>query len=143
MLIVPIPTELTDLGFHEGEHFVGWREEKEIRDLVDHYLRNEVKRRQIARTGQELVLKEHTFRRRREELVSALAQHGDQFFAPARKWPLERVHLTYLEYYYKHLVFCALLPEFGNLSRTGRGAALKGAPMVMKALRHGFMRILR
>ncbi len=143
LLIAPTPTELTELGFREGEHFVGWREEGEIADLVTHYLAHESKRRAIARAGQDLVLKEHTFQCRKEAFLAVLEQHGDQFFAPARGWPIEQVQLTYLEYYYKHLIFSALLQEFQSLRKTNRGAAWKGVPMVLRALRHGLLRSLK
>jgi hypothetical protein len=143
LLITPMPTELTELGFLEGEHFIGWRDETEIGDLVQSYLSDEVKRREIARAGQALVLKEHTFECRKELLRSTLLKQGDQFFAPARRWPLEKVQLVYLEYYYRYQIFSALFQEFARLRKTSRGAALRGAPMVLKAIRHGILRSLR
>jgi hypothetical protein len=143
LLITPMPTELTELGFREGEHFVGWSDETQIGDLVQRYLSDEPRRREIARTGQDLVLREHTFERRRETLRTTLLKQGDQFFAPARRWPLEEIQLTYLEYYYRYQVFSALFKEFSSLGKTNRRAALRGAPMVLKALRHGILRSLR
>ena len=143
LLLTPMPTELTELGFREGEHFIGWRDETEIGDLVQGYLSDETKRREIARAGQDLVLREHTFECRKEMLLSNLLKHRDQFFAPARRWPLERVQLTYLEYYYRHQIFSALFQEFSRLRKTSRGAALRGTPMVLKAIRHGILRRLR
>ena len=143
LLITPIPTELTELGFREGEHFIGWRDETEIGDLVQGYLSDEAKRREIARAGQDLVFREHTFECRRETLRSNLLKLGDQLFAPARRWPQEKVQLTYLEYYYRHQIFSALFQEFSRLRRTSRGAALRGTPMVLKAIRHGILRSLR
>ena len=62
LLITGMPTELTEWGFRENEHFIGWRNEAEIPDLVDDYLRNEKKREEIARCGQELTLRGFTFR---------------------------------------------------------------------------------
>ena len=44
LLITGIPTELTEWGFREGTHFVGWRNEAEIPDLVDYYLHHENER---------------------------------------------------------------------------------------------------
>jgi len=143
LLITPMPTEVTELGFREGEHFIGWREETEIGDLVQRYLSDEAKRREIARAGQNLVLREHTFECRKEMLRSNLLKQGDRFFAPARRWPVEKVQLTYLEYYYRHQIFSALFQEFSRLRKTNRGAALRGTPMVLKALRHGILRSLR
>jgi hypothetical protein len=143
LLITPMPTELTELGFLEGEHFIGWRDETEIADLVQSYLSDEAKRREIARAGQEFVLKEHTFECRKEVLRSTLLKQGDQFFAPARRWPLEKVQLTYLEYYYRYQILSALFQEFSRLRKTNRSAALRGTPMVLKAIRHGILRSLR
>lgn len=143
LLITPTPTELTELGFLEGEHFIGWRDETEIGDLAQSYLSDEAKRREIARAGQELVLKEHTFECRKKVLRSTLLRQGGQFFAPARRWPLEEVQLTYLEYYYRYQIFSALFREFSRLRKTNRSAALRGTPMVLKAIRHGILRSLR
>jgi hypothetical protein len=143
LLITPMPTELTELGFREGEHFVGWSDEAQIADLVQRYVSDEPRRQEIAGTGQDLVLREHTFERRRETLRTSLLKQGDQFFAPARHWPLKKIQLTYLEYYYRYQVFSALFQEFSRLRKTNRWAALRGTPMVLKALRHGILRSLR
>jgi hypothetical protein len=88
---------------------------------VQGYLSDEAKRREIARAGQDLVLREHTFECRREMLRSTLLKRGDQFFAPARRWPLGEVQLTYLEYYYRYQIFSALFQEFSRLRKTNRG----------------------
>lgn len=143
LLITPMPTELTELGFREGEHFVGWRDEAEIGDLVQRYLSDEPRRREIAGAGQDLVLRDHTFECRRETLRASLLKQCDQFSAPARHWPLEKVQLTYLEYYYRYQIFSALFQEFSRLRKTNRWAALRGTPLVLKALRHGILRSLR
>ena len=143
LLITPMPTELTELGFREGEHFVGWNDEAQILDLVQNYLSDEPRRREIARAGQDLVLREHTFDCRRDMLRSSLLKQGDQFLAPARRWPLEKIQLTYLEYYYRYQIFSALFQEFSRLRKTNRWKALRGTPMVLKALRHGILRSLR
>ena len=131
------PTELTELGFLEGGHCIWWRDETEIGDLVQSYLSAEAKRREIARAGRELVLKEHTFGCRTEVLRSTLLKQGDQFFAPARRWPLEKVQFTYLEYYYRFQIFSALFQEFSRLRKINRVVALRGTPMVLKVIRHG------
>ena len=63
LLITGMPTELTEWGFREGEHFVGWRDEAGIPDLVEHYLRHEVERAEIALRGQELTMGDFTFQK--------------------------------------------------------------------------------
>jgi hypothetical protein len=143
LLITGLPTELSELGFREGEHFIGWRDERQIADLLSFYLAHEQERRAIARAGQQLVLGWHTYQQRKKTLLSVFEQHKDQFFAPARKWPLEAVQSVYLEYYYRHGLLAALLEEFQALRGTSRKAAWKDLPMVAKALRQGFKRSLR
>jgi hypothetical protein len=143
LLLTGLPTELTDLGFREGEHFVGWREEREVPELVRFYLAHEEKRCGIARTGQELVLREHTYQRRRETLPARLDEQEGQLTAPARNWPAAEVQRTYLEYYHNHQLLPALLEEFGWLRRTSGRAAWKALPTVLRALRRGLLRGLK
>ena len=88
-MITGIPTELTEWGFRENEHFIGWRNEAEIPDLVDNYLRNEKKREEIARCGQEVTLRDFTFQKCRDKMIGALSEHPKEFFAPARNWAAE------------------------------------------------------
>jgi hypothetical protein len=138
-LITPMPTEL---GFLEGEHFIGWRDETEIGDLVQSCLSDEAKRREITRTGQELVLKDHTFECRKEVLRSTLLKQGDQFFAPARRWPLEKVQPTSADIS-GYQIFSSLFQEFSRLRKTNRGVVLRGTTMVLEAIRHGILSSLR
>ena len=134
LLITGMPTELTEWGFRENEHFIGWRNEAEIPDLVDKYLHNEKKREEIARRGQESTLRDFTFQKCRDKMIGALSDHPKEFFAPARNWAAEDVYLTYLEYYYRYQLFDAAFEEFRKLrSFTG---FRKGAPMMLKAARH-------
>ncbi len=136
LLITGLPTELSELGFCEGEHFIGWSDEREIPDLVSSFLSDERKRRDISQAGQQFVLAHHTYQQRREQLLAFLEEQGGKLCAPARRWPLEDVQLVYLEYYYRHLLLLALLEEFQALRKTNRRTAWKGMPMVLKALRH-------
>lgn len=140
LLITGMPTELVEWGFREGEHFVGWRNEAEIPDLVDHYLRDEGKRSEIARAGQKMTLGDFTFQKCRDKLISAVREHPHEFFAPARSWPEEDVHLVYLEYYYRYQLLEAAFTEFKALRSPG--AYLKGTPMLLKTLRHALKRRL-
>lgn len=136
LLITGIPTELTEWGFREGEHFVGWRNEEEISGLVDYYLRHPNKRIEIALAGQKLTLENFTFQRCKEEMGAVLGEYPNQFFAPARSWQAEDVHLTYLEYYYRYQLLGAALEEFAALRKASRRACWKGLPMVLKTLRN-------
>jgi Glycosyl transferases group 1/DUF based on E. rectale Gene description (DUF3880) len=136
LLMTGIPTELTEWGFREGEHFVGWRAEEEIPDLVDQFLRRKEERLAIARAGQERTLKDFTYQRCVESMVETLEGGKGQLFAPARQWLPEEVHLLYLSYYYRFGIPCAALEEFQHLRRAYPRAYWKGLPMVLKTLRH-------
>lgn len=140
LLITGMPTELTEWGFREGEHFVGWRNEAEIPDLVDHYLHHEQKRTEIARVGQKLTLSDFTFQNCRDKMTSICREHPNESFAPARNWSDDDVHLVYLEYYYRYQLFEAAFGEFKALGSFG--ARRKGIPMVLKTLRHALKRRL-
>jgi hypothetical protein len=134
LLITQIPTELTEWGFRENEHFLGWRNEGEIPDMVDRYLRRQQEREVIARCGQELTLRDFTFQKCRDKMIGALSEHPKEFFAPARSWPAEDIHLTYLEYYYRYQLLEAAFEEFRKL-RSFAGYR-KGTSMVLKTVRH-------
>jgi hypothetical protein len=142
LLITQIPTELTDWGFREGEHFVGWREEKEIPELVQQYLDNPAKRNQIARAGQDLTLRDFTFQRCRDKMEAVLRENPGEFFAPARKWSAEQVSMIYLDYYYRCNVLDAELTEFLSMRKANPKVYWNGIGMVLKTLRHSLKKAL-
>ena len=142
LLMTGMPTELTEWGFREGEHFVGWRSEGEIPDLVDGFLHRKESRLEVARAGQNRTLREFTYQRCIETMINILTKSGGQLFAPARQWPPEKVHLLYLSYYHRLQLPCAALEEFRLLRRANPKASWKGLPMVLKALRHAIKSIL-
>lgn len=143
LLLTGMPTELTELGFREGEHFAGWHDEREVPERVRYYLAHEEERRAIARAGRELVLREHTYHRRRETLLSSLRAQGGEFTAPGRKWPEEEVRRVYMEYYHWNALLPAVLHEFNLLRKKSTRAALKSLPLVLRALRRGLMRSMK
>jgi hypothetical protein len=136
LLITGTPTELTEWGFREGEHFVGWRTEEEIPRLVDQFLHREEERLAIALAGQERTLKEFTYQRCVETMINVIERNGSRLFAPARQWSPEMIHLLYLSYYHRFRVPCAALEEFRLLRRAYPKAYWRGLPMVLKTLRH-------
>jgi hypothetical protein len=140
LLITGVPTELIEWGFREGEDFVGWRNEEEIPGLVDHYLRHEGKRAEIAHSGQKMTLSDFTFQKCRDKMISVICERPNEFFAPARNWPQEEVHLVYLEYYYRYQLLQAAVAEFGAL--TSFGAYWKGFPMILKTMRHRLKKLI-
>jgi Glycosyl transferases group 1 len=134
LLITGIPTELTEWGFREGEHFLGWREEGEIQSLVDHYLHDEKARGEIAHTAQELTLSDFTFQKCRDKISYLLREHPNEFFAPARNWTPDEVGLIYLEHHYRHQLFEPALTQFCGLKNLA--AYWKGLPMMLKTAGH-------
>jgi hypothetical protein len=102
LLITQLPSELTLIGFEPDVHFIGYKDEKELLDLVKYYLRNEKERQQIAEAGREKVLKEHTYDTRVETLLSVLEQDKGRLFAPARNWSQDQVRLLYADWFSAH-----------------------------------------
>jgi len=99
LFITRLPSELSLMGFEPNVHFVGFKDERELLDLVKYYLSNEKERQQIAETGREKVLKEHTYDARVEALLKVLEQDKGQLFAPARKWSQDQVQLLYADWF--------------------------------------------
>jgi hypothetical protein len=67
-------------------------------------------------------------------MTSVLREHPNEFFAPARRWPPEKVNLVYLEHHYRHQLFKPALKKFcalGNLA-----GYWNGLPMMLKTTRH-------
>ncbi len=63
---------LTDL-FQDRKHIVIYRNEKELLELADYYLKNDNEREEIAVEGMKYVLKEHTYRHRAENMIRTLS----------------------------------------------------------------------
>jgi hypothetical protein len=142
LLITGIPTELTEWGFCQGTHFVGWRNEAEIPDLVDYYLHHEKEASEISHSGQELTLTKFTFQCCTDKMIAVLQEQPRQFFSPARSWPAEDVYLAYLEYYYRYQLLDATLEEFTRLRNASPRAYRRGLPMVLKTVCHVLSRSL-
>lgn len=71
MLVTDAKANLADL-FEPGREIVTYRSADELADVVNHYVTSDDERREIARAGQTRTLREHTYGRRMEELVSIL-----------------------------------------------------------------------
>ncbi len=144
LLITGMPTELTDWGFREGEHFIGWRSENEIPGLVDRFLAQTEQRLSISRAGQERTLKDFTYQRCIETISDTIGRDEGQLFAPARQWPAEKVHLLYLNYYHRYFLPGAVMDEFQLLRRLGVRAYWQGLPLFLRthlrALKSGIFR---
>ena len=134
LLITGVPTELTEWGFREHEHFIGWRSESEIPQLVRRYLGNIAESAAIAARGRNLTLKRFTFQRCRDQISSIVFEKQGDFAAPARGWRPDRTRLLYLEHHYRHQLFRPALKQFTRLGAPV--AYCKGLPMMLKTIRH-------
>lgn len=139
LLVTGIPTELTQLGFQEGRHFVGCCNERKIIDLVSYYLVNDKECKQIAQAGREKVLQEHTYDKRVETIFYNLEKDKWQFFAPARRWPEARVRLIYLDYYLSYSLLDSSVREIYCLKKFGYTVMLKALALFAKAV----LRVIR
>lgn len=99
LLITSLPSELTALGFKEGTHFVGYRNEEDLVSLVRYYLEQEGERVKIAAAGREKTLREDTYERRAAQLLQVLSQGTWAMKAPARSWPEASVRLAYIDFF--------------------------------------------
>ncbi len=130
LLLTSLPTELTQIGFEDGVHFVGFREEVEIAPLVRKYLLEQSARGRIAEVGRDKVLREHSYDQRVETILELAKQNGLKFLAPARSWSEERVHLAYLDYFAGNGALDCASDELWAIARLSLGDATRGAGML-------------
>jgi hypothetical protein len=133
LLLTAIPTELTQLGFQEGVHFVGYRNAAEIGSLVRKYLNDEPARARIAETARGLVLAEHTYDRRVDHLLARLSQTGQQKLAPARAWPESRARLVALDFYSAHGLTTCAANQFRHIAGHGFRETIQGASLLSRS----------
>lgn len=100
LLVTYVPSELERLGFREGVHFVGFREDRDLLPIVLHYLEDVEARERIAFDGRKKTLREHTWKHRATTLATGLA--GAELRAPARRMGRADVEAIYLDYYVAH-----------------------------------------
>jgi Glycosyl transferases group 1 len=95
LLITRVPTELTDYGFIDGQHFAGYRSANDIQSLIRSLLDEPARLESIARAGQDLVASLHTYDVRVQSLLDRV-ERGDAR-APARSWSVHRIAALLLE----------------------------------------------
>ncbi|MFO7974020.1 MAG: glycosyltransferase, partial [Candidatus Hydrogenedentota bacterium] len=86
LLITDNAEGLTDL-FEEGTHFVLYRDDRELCDLIQHYLENEGARERIARQAREFVLENHTYDHRIEQLLGCISKTSGKSRKHSEKSP--------------------------------------------------------
>ncbi len=133
LLLTSLPTELSQIGFEDGVHFVGFHREVEIAPLVRKYLLEESARQRIAELARDKVLREHSYDRRVETILELVKQDGRKFLAPARSWSEERVRLTYLDYFASNGALDCASDELRAITRLSLGNAIRGAGMLARA----------
>ena len=143
LLVTRVPTELTALGFVEGEHFIGYRSEKEIEDLVTHRLAHGEERNRIAMAARQLVVKEHTYDHRAKALLGVIANDHEKLFAPARQWSEAKVRYEYLHYFSDQLRLDAAGHALKKLAVFGRARALRAGHLLLWAALRSSWRAVR
>jgi hypothetical protein len=133
LLLTSIPTELSQLGFQEGVHFVGYRDPVEISALVRKHLNDEAARVRIAGTVRELVLAEHTYDCRVDQLLALLSQSAQQKLAPARSWPESRARLAALDFYSAHGLTGCAANQFRHIAGRGFRETIQGASLLSRS----------
>lgn len=133
LLVTSLPNEICDLGFQEGVHFVGYREEDEIIPLVQSLLQYESARLHIAQAARTKILQEHTYDSRVETLVRHLELSGRGKIAPARTWPASRVRLMYLDFFSAHGVLDCAGTQFRSLMGRGFHETMEGMGLMARA----------
>ncbi len=78
LLLTEANTELEELGLYGGKHFVTYQNGDDLIQKIDYYLQNDNERNSIAINGQLEVLKNHTYKKRAEELVAFVNQNYDK-----------------------------------------------------------------
>jgi hypothetical protein len=133
LLVTSMPNEISDMGFEEGVHFIGYQDPSEIIPVVRRFLLDEPARAVIAQTARAKVLQEHTYDRRAEQLIEHLQAFGQKKLAPARQWPEPRVRLAYLDFFAGNGVLDCAGAQFRRIAGRGFRETMEGAILLGKA----------
>jgi len=139
LLLTPLPSELTSLGFVSGVHFVGFQGEAELHGLVRHYLEDENARQLVARAGRAETLQNHTYDNRVDALLQHLERVGPERRAPARRWSESRTRLMQLDFSSGHDLLPSSKAQFRRIAGHGFWNTLEGAALLARV----WMRKLR
>lgn len=115
LLITPQPTELSELGFTEGTHYITFQTESQMYELVEYYLKNESERAVIAKSARDLVMEKHTYDARVQTILETLSQNQGRLYAPARQWDKAQVEATYLHYFAESMMLEAAIERLRQL----------------------------
>jgi hypothetical protein len=133
LFVTLMPCEMTVMGFTEGVHFVGFRQQADLAPLLTKYLADEPTRKRIAEAGYEKVLCEHTYDVRVKRMLERVAQDNAKLQAPARHWSESRICRIYLDYFAANGALEQALEELPKIVRHSPTDALIGAALVGRA----------
>jgi hypothetical protein len=119
LLITQLPTELTELGFVEGEHFVGYPNDADVPGLVAHWLGCNGQRDEIARAARARVLSSFTYTHRARTLAHVAVNEGAALVAARRLGEATAAALV-LEQYLQERRWSALLGRGWSLLTSAR-----------------------
>lgn len=86
--------------FKDGIHLVEYHTDEELFDKVDYYLKHDDERERIAITGQETVLKKHTYKDRCDFVIRNIFGNSRPLFeAMTRTMKPKNVHIAYAKVY--------------------------------------------
>lgn len=133
LLVTSLPSELTELGFKEGTHFIGYRHEDDLVPLVRSYLEQEGERVKIAAAGREKTLREDTYECRAAKLLQVFSQGASAMKAPARSLQDASVRLAYVDFFAAQGEIDLAAAHFRGMVGRGASENLEGAFVVAKA----------
>jgi hypothetical protein len=140
LLITSLPSELTQLGFENGVHFVGYRDPSDLIRIVRRYLADETSRSNIADAARSLALSEHTYDRRAEQLLAHLAKAGQSRLAPARNWSEPRARLVALDFYASRGLTSYAAAQLRKIAGHGVRETIQGASLLSRSWIKSFIR---
>jgi len=100
LLMTPVPTELSELGLAEGEHFVGYESTEDLTEKVKYYLDHDEERQDIASRGREVTLNRFTYDQWADRIIKRIDE-GIPPQAPARTMAEDEVASIYVDYFSK------------------------------------------
>jgi Glycosyl transferases group 1 len=132
LLITPKPTELSELGFVEGTHYVTFQTESQMYELVEYYLRNTAERDVISQAANVLILQQHTYDARAKAILDTVDKNQGKLFSPARQWEKVTVHIAYLKYFASSMMLESAMHELREIRRYSMIQAWSMLPIIMK-----------
>ena len=133
LLLTSLPSELEQLGFVEGTHFLGYRRPEDIRSLVREYLGDATARARIADAARSMVLSEHTYDRRAGQLMMRLGAAAAAKQAPARSWPETHARLAAMDFYAAHGLARCAASQFRRIAGHGFRETIEASALLSRA----------